>query len=116
MSSNLRGAHGTVQKTAGYGVKISHFFIQRKQNPHLLEFRNPGAVQTRHIRQGIRFGINQNLIVQIRPFMGNCIYFDTGVFLFKFGNEHIHQCFIFRRLRTVMVPEIDCDLILFLCC
>ena len=107
MAADLRGGHGAVQQSVAYVREVGHGLVQRHQHAHFLEFGQPGDVAAGDVRQALGAGADQNLIVQLRPFVRHSVDLDPGVFAFKLGNEIVHQGLIFRRLCAVMVPEID---------
>ncbi len=107
MFSNLCCGHGAVQELSGDIRKVRHLFIERHQDAHLLELRQPGDIAAGYVGQCIGVGTDQDLVVKFRPLVGDSIDFDAGVFRLKGRNQDIHQGFILCRLRAVMMPEAD---------
>ena len=106
---NDGGRHGALQQRSADAGEVRHLLVQRDEDAHLLKLGQPGDVAAGHVGQRVRIGADEHLVVQLRPLMGDGIHADNGILRLKRGNQHVHQRFVFGRLRAVMVPEVDRD-------
>ena len=111
MTVDDRGGHRTGKQRSADCVKVLHFLVERGQDAHLLEFRQPRDVAARYIGQRARFRTDKHLVVQLRPLMGDGVDFDARIFRLKGGDQHVHQRRVLRRLSAVMVPELEGDVL-----